>query len=110
MKNPRLRLTSYIQVGEKYPCLQKKIEQFYKDEKLVLKQDFYQNEFIVLKDEAGSSKSALTKYSGRKKALTPIFHQNAMPWGLKPLNIEQKIAIEVLLCNDINLVMLTGLS
>jgi PhoH-like ATPase len=85
------------------------IDQFYKDEKLVLKQDFYPNEFIVLKDEAGSSKSALTKYSGRKKALTPIFHQNAMPWGLKPLNIEQKFAIEVLLCNDINLVTLIGL-
>jgi PhoH-like ATPase len=86
-----------------------KIDQFYKDEKLVLKQDFYPNEFIILKDEAGSSKSALTKYSGRKKALTPIFHQNAMPWGLKPLNIEQKFAIEVLLCNDINLVTLIGL-
>ncbi|MDR0399019.1 MAG: PhoH family protein [Endomicrobium sp.] len=86
-----------------------KIDQFYKDEKLVLKQDFYPNEFIVLKDEAGSSKSALTKYSGRKKALTPIFHQNSMPWGLKPLNIEQKFAIEVLLCNDINLVTLIGL-
>jgi PhoH-like ATPase len=86
-----------------------KIDQFYKDEKLVLKQDFYPNEFIILKDEAHSSKSALTKYSNIKKALLPIFHQKSTPWGLKPLNVEQKFAIEVLLCNDISLVTLIGL-
>lgn len=103
---------SKVKIDELYagwreiPVSAGKIDQFYKDEKLVLKQGFYPNEFIILKDEAGSSKSALTKYSSRKKALTPIFHQNAMPWGLKPLNIEQKFGIEVLLCNDINLVTL----
>ena len=86
-----------------------KIDKFYKDGKLVLKGDFYPNEFIALKDEAGSNKSALTKYSAQLKALAPIFHQNALPWGLKPLNMEQKFAIELLLCNDINLVTLVGL-
>jgi PhoH-like ATPase len=86
-----------------------KIDQFYKDGRLVLKQDFYPNEFIILKDESSSSKSALTKYSNIKKALIPIFHQNSTPWGLKPLNVEQKFAIEVLLCNDISLVTLIGL-
>ena len=86
-----------------------KIDQFYKDGKVSVKQDFYANECIALKDEAGSSKSALTKYSKKENALTPIFHQNAAPWGLKPLNIEQKFAVELLLCNDINLVTLVGL-
>ncbi|AKL97753.1 PhoH family protein [Endomicrobium proavitum] len=85
------------------------IDQFYKEGKVALPGSFYPNEFVALKDEAGSSKSALTKYSAAKKALAPIFHQNSLPWGLKPLNIEQKFAIELLLCDDINLVTLVGI-
>lgn len=86
-----------------------KIDQFYKNGKLATKQDLYANEFVMLKDESGSSKSALTKYSKKEQALMPIFHQNSTPWGLKPLNIEQKFAIELMLCNDVNLVTLIGL-
>lgn len=86
-----------------------KIDQFYKEGKVSIKQTFYPNECVALKDEAGSSKSALTKFSKKDNALAPIFHQNATPWGLKPLNIEQKFAVELLLCNDINLVTLIGL-
>lgn len=86
-----------------------KIDQFYRDEKLTLKEEFYPNESIVLKDEAGSSKSALAKYNCQKKALIPLFHLNSVPWGLKPLNIEQRFAIELLLCNDVSLVTLIGI-
>jgi PhoH-like ATPase len=39
----------------------------------------------------------------------PLFHKDPLPWGLKPLNIEQKFAIELLLCNEINIVTLIGL-
>ena len=85
------------------------IDKFYKDGSVVIKGEFYPNEFVALKDEGGSTKSALTKYSTQKKALAPIFHQNSLPWGLKPLNMEQKFAIELLLCNDIPLVTLVGL-
>jgi PhoH-like ATPase len=86
-----------------------KIDKFYKDGKLALKENFYANQCIALKDEAGSSKSALAKYSAKSKALMPLFHKDPLPWGLKPLNIEQKFAIELLLCNEINLVTLIGL-
>ena len=86
-----------------------KIDKFYKDGKLVLKQDFFSNECVVLKDEAGSSKSALAKFIKKDNALMPIFHVNAHPWGLKPLNIEQRFAFELLLCNEISLVTLVGL-
>jgi len=85
------------------------IDKFYKDGKIAMKGSFYPNEFVALKDEGGSSKSALTKYSVEKKALAPIFHKDALPWGLKPLDIEQKFAIELLLCNDISLVTLVGI-
>jgi PhoH-like ATPase len=86
-----------------------KIDAFYKGEELSFKNDFYPNEGIVIKDEAGSNKSALAKYNGKKKALVPLFHVNAIPWGLKALNTEQRFAIELLLCNDVNLVTLVGI-
>ncbi|MBN1824036.1 MAG: PhoH family protein [Endomicrobiales bacterium] len=86
-----------------------KIDQFYKEEKVTLKNDFYPNEGVILRDENGSSKSALTKYNAQKKMLIPLFHLNANPWGLKALNIEQRFAIELLLCNDVNLVTLIGI-
>lgn len=86
-----------------------KIDQFYKNSKLPIKLDFFPNECVSMKDEAGSSKSALAKYSATDKALLPLFHMTAQPWGLKPLNIEQRFAFELLLCNEINLVTLIGL-
>lgn len=86
-----------------------KIDQFYKDGKLPIKADYFPNEGIIVKDEAGTSKSAITKYSAQKKALIPLFHLNSNPWGLKALNIEQRFAIELLLCNDISLVTLIGI-
>lgn len=87
-----------------------KIDLFYRDQKLVLAgETFFPNEGIVLKDAGGSSKSALAKFNAQKKALIPLFHLNSTPWGLKPLNIEQRFAIELLLCNDVNLVTLIGI-
>jgi len=86
-----------------------KIDQFYKDGKLAVKADYYPNEGIVIRDESGSSKSAITKYNAQKKALIPLFHLNSNPWGLKALNIEQRFAIELLLCNDVSLVTLIGI-
>ncbi|MDR2772680.1 MAG: PhoH family protein [Elusimicrobiota bacterium] len=84
------------------------IDQFYRDRKLVVKDSLYPNQLVSLKDSAGGSKSALAKYSQKEKAMLPLFHQSVMPWGLQPLDIEQRFAMELLLCNDINLVTLVG--
>ena len=85
------------------------IDAFYKDQELPVKNGFYPNEGIIIRDKNNSSKSALAKYSSQKKALIPLFHLNAMPWGLKPHNIEQRFALELLLCNDVSLVTLVGI-
>ncbi|MFH1367784.1 MAG: PhoH family protein [Elusimicrobiota bacterium] len=84
------------------------IDAYYKKGKLQVNENFFPNEGVILKDESGTSKSALAKYSNKDRALIPLFHQNAIPWGLKPINIEQRFAIELLLCNDVNLVTLIG--
>lgn len=86
----------------------KQIDQFFKDQQLAVKEQFFPNEGVIIHDEANPSKSALAKYNAKKKALTPLFHLNAVPWGLKPLNTEQRFAIELLLCNDLSLVTLIG--
>ncbi|MDR2860214.1 MAG: PhoH family protein [Elusimicrobiota bacterium] len=85
------------------------IDQFYTDKKLVVKTSLYPNQLVSLKAEDDSSKSALAKYSAKDKALLPFFHQNVSPWGLQPLNMEQRFAMELLLCDEISLVTLVGL-
>jgi predicted ribonuclease YlaK len=83
-----------------------KIDQLYKDEKLVLKQDFYPNEFIVLKDEAGSSKSALTKYSGIRGRSLPQQYiiiddaQNLTPHEIKTITSRAGNDTKIVLTGD----------
>ncbi|OIP31701.1 phosphate starvation-inducible protein PhoH [bacterium CG2_30_54_10] len=70
--------------------------------------DLYTNEFVLLKAEENENKTALAKYCGTLKKLTPLFHVSAKPWGVEPLNLQQKFAMELLLCNEIQLVTLVG--
>lgn len=88
-----------------------KIDKFYKNGSIEIPKSLklYPNEFVYFKDEAGSSKSALGKYVPETKTVQPLYHINSQPWGLKPLNIEQRFAFELLLCNEISLVTLIGL-
>lgn len=66
------------------------------------------NEFIILKDELGSSKSAILKVSLDGKSLTPLFLSNDPIWGISARNAQQRMAFELLLNDEIPLVTLTG--
>jgi PhoH-like ATPase len=70
--------------------------------------DAYPNEFFIMKDSPSSSRSALSKYEKKTDCFVPLFHNEASPWGIKPLNVEQRFALELLLCNELNLVTLLG--
>jgi len=70
--------------------------------------NLYLNEFVLLKAAENENKTALGKYCGTTKKLISLFHINARPWGVEPLNLQQKFAIELLLCNEIQLVTLVG--
>lgn len=86
-----------------------RIESFLRDEGLDYgEDDLFKNEFILLKAAENENKTALAKYDGEKKRLLPLFHLNARPWGVEPLNLQQKFAIELLLCNEVQLVTLVG--
>lgn len=70
--------------------------------------DLYPNEFVILKDEMGTSKSALLKVNAEGKKLEPLFLSNEPIWGIGARNAQQRMALELLLNDDIPLVTLTG--
>lgn len=84
-----------------------KIDKFYA-EKALEAGPFLPNEFVILKDQAGSSSSALARYDAQAKAVVPLTRANTAPWGIKPLNTEQRFATELLMRPDIQLVSLIG--
>lgn len=86
-----------------------RIETFLRDEVLdYQKDDLFENEFVLLKAAENENKTALAKYDGNRKQLRPLYHIHSKPWGVEPLNLQQKFAIELLLCNEIQLVTLVG--
>lgn len=66
------------------------------------------HEFVILKDEMGTSKSALLKVNEEGKRLEPLFMSNDPIWGIAARNAQQRMALELLLNDDIPLVTLTG--
>ncbi|MBI4376000.1 MAG: PhoH family protein [Elusimicrobia bacterium] len=96
---------------EEIPVPATDIDRFYKEKKLVLQgREFVNNQFIILKDQGGGSQSALARLDPKVHALTPLLRADAAPWGVKPLNIEQRFAIELLFNKDIQLVSLVGVA
>ncbi len=83
------------------------IDTFYKDKKLV-HNSLEPNEFAIMKGSEGSSSSALGRYDSDQKAIVPLTRANTKPWGIKPLNTEQRFALELLLDPDVQLVTLVG--
>lgn len=82
------------------------IDTFYKDGTVNLPHlDCQPNEYCILTSPEHSS--AVAKYDAQKKALEPLLKPVAL-WGLKPRNVEQKCAIDVLMRDDIKLVTLIG--
>ncbi len=86
---------------------QSEIDKFYKEKRLAAP-GFIPNEFAVLKDAAGGSGSALARWDATAKALVPLMRTDPVAWGVKPLNTEQKFALELLLRPEIALVTLVG--
>lgn len=68
----------------------------------------YPNEFVILKDEMGTSKSALLKVNTEGRKLEPLFLSNDPIWGIAARNAQQRMALELLLNDEIPLVTLTG--
>jgi len=83
------------------------IDQFYAEGQLeVPGETFFPNEYCVLVSPENSS--AVTKYNRHSKKLEPLLPLHRDVWGIHPLNVEQKCALDLLLRDDIKLVSLVG--
>ncbi|HAH06370.1 MAG TPA: phosphate starvation-inducible protein PhoH [Elusimicrobia bacterium] len=88
------------------------IDLFYKEKRLSVDNldlpDLKANEFVILKDPAGGSSSALSRFDPDSRSLLALTKADASPWGIKPLNMEQRFALELLLRKEVQLVTLVG--
>lgn len=75
---------------------------------LGLNYSLYPNEFVILKDEMGTGKSALLKLNEDATRLEPLYLSNEPVWGISARNAQQRMALELLLNDDIPLVTITG--
>lgn len=89
------------------------IDEFYSYRTLAIKPlqisyTLYPHEFVILKDEMGSRKSALLRVNSDVTSLEPLFLSNDPVWGISARNAQQRMALELLLNDDIPLVTITG--
>ncbi|MBU9720489.1 PhoH family protein [Bacillus alkalicola] len=68
----------------------------------------YPNQFYIIKDSTNPSKSALAMCSKDMKFIQLLVYMEDTIWGIRPRNVQQKMALELLLRDDIPLVTLAG--
>ncbi|MBM4764071.1 PhoH family protein [Bacillus sp. B15-48] len=90
------------------------LNQFYEKGELKIsdfsRRKFYPNQFILLKDNLGSSSSALCMVEKSREFIKKLVFDNEGKhiWGIRARNAQQIMAIELLLRDDLPLVTLTG--
>ncbi|MCG7407817.1 PhoH family protein [Paenibacillus sp. ACRRX] len=75
---------------------------------MTIKVQLNPHEFVILKDEMGTSKSALLKVNAEGTKLEPLYLSNDPVWGITARNAQQRMALELLLNDDIPLVTMSG--
>ena len=86
------------------------VPRFYQDGSLPLtppvdEVPWYENEYVMVKDDRSTALARVKKDEGRVEALFPF---KAPMWGIKPRNREQHFALDACLREDIHVVCLIG--
>src|SRR5690606_11812289 len=80
------------------------IDIFFKEKKIISPEQFNENHFVVLKN---GKQSAMTRFS--KGFLKPLYKYSDEPtFGLQAKNLEQRMALDLLLDENVPLVTLSG--
>lgn len=69
---------------------------------------FYPNQFLIIKDALGGSASAIGMVEKTSKKVKKLVVNQEHVWGIHPRNVQQTMAIELLLRKDIPLITLIG--
>lgn len=105
---------STVNMDELYPgwtevdCSAETINAFYAGEDLSLEGEWRPNEGLLLRDETNPKHTAMCIYRAGTGRIERLRHQEAHPWGLSALNMQQHFALELLLRDDIRLVTMLG--
>lgn len=84
------------------------IDNFYKSKKISnFIKNSYPNQFVILRSNSDIKKTALGKITADKQVIKAL-HPEQTVWGIKPLNKEQRFAMELLLDDDVKLITLLG--
>ena len=88
------------------------LNQFYVKGYLALnvlsKETYLPNQFVLIKDELGGSSSAVGIVDEANRYVKKIRYDGEHIWGIKPRNVQQMMALEILLRSDLPLVTLIG--
>jgi PhoH-like ATPase len=68
----------------------------------------YANQFVLIKNSANPSQTALSRYNQQKNVLVPIANTKHGVWGITARNKQQQLALDLLLNDDMRLVTLVG--
>ncbi|ADI37874.1 PhoH family protein [Waddlia chondrophila] len=84
----------------------REVDEFFKDSILKVEANGWKpNEYCVMKSPENSS--AIGKYDAADGSVKPLIKFSDL-WGVRPRNVEQKCAVDLLLRDDIKLVTLIG--
>lgn len=105
-----------VKVDELYPGLVTldvpgpEVDKFYKDHVISAPKDneLSPNEFIVLHSSEDAKKSAIGRVDPSDPTKIRSLNPEPSPWGIRPLNKEQRCAMELLLDDSVKLVTLLG--
>ncbi|MGE7602271.1 PhoH family protein [Peribacillus sp. NPDC097675] len=83
-------------------------EKGYLDLKELKDEQYYPNQFLLMKDTLGSSASAIGIIDENCKRVKKLMYEGEHIWGIKPRNVQQTMALDLLLRSDVQLVTLIG--
>lgn len=88
------------------------LDQFYIKGELtvseIVNHPLYPNQFVIMKDSMGSKASAVGIVDWEAKKVKKLLFDQERIWGIKARNVQQTMAIELLLREDIHLVTMIG--
>lgn len=86
------------------------INQLFHDRQLKLEvaEPLLANEFVLLRDELDPSHTALGRYKAELHAIIPVRPRRGPVFGILPRNLQQTMALELLLDDNVKLVSLIG--
>ncbi len=84
------------------------VDSFYAEGHVALETPLHPNQGVLLRDAANPKHTALGIHDAATGRVTRLQFEEARPWGLQALNVQQRFALELLLRPEIQLVTLLG--